>query len=350
MFHGSKVIPKILPRNRWMYLNSNIKAGNHCQEIFGAVEQNIRTVYVMSNYVAVDEWVPFYKGKNPWGVWMKCKPSGMGFKVYVIADTNGIPYSFILYQGISLKMADVVLRMEETLPKDEEKRVIVVDSFFGGEDLANELNNRGRYFIMAMKSNSSLSQPYKQHSLHEIDKGEWMESTFPAKMDDRIPASEEMLAVFFRDKKDIFLISNFVEPGSEVQRHRMVPTMIHLYNQFMGCVDLFDSGNWGKMHKFQDYSRCLCFWIFRAAVTTAWRYWCVQKKTKVSQRSFIELIIQNYLQENKISLASNHKLISSGKRLKCVQCKVSSTSLMCQECNVPLHYKCIENYHASKLK
>lgn len=120
MFHGSKVIPKIMPRDRWKFINSAVKAGQHCQPIFDALQENIRQHYLIANYVAVDEWVPFYKGKNPIGVWMKCKPSGIGFKVYVLADMNGIPYSFILYQGTSLKMADVVLKMEETLPKESD--------------------------------------------------------------------------------------------------------------------------------------------------------------------------------------------------------------------------------------
>ena len=170
LFAGSKIIPRIQSRNEWERLNGLVSPREHCKEILDKVGENLRKHYQNTNYVAVDEWVPFYKGRNPWGVWMSSKPAGQGFKVYVAADSNAMPLNLRLYQGSGSSMYDVVVDVESKIEVGG-KLVIVVDSYFGSEKLANELNRRGRRFIMAIKSNSSLSKNYKAMASAEIERG-----------------------------------------------------------------------------------------------------------------------------------------------------------------------------------
>ena len=349
LFGGSKIISAICARDKWKEINSRISPAAHCSKLLEALGENVRAHYRASNYVAVDEWVPSYKGKNPFGVYMPSKPNSWGFKIYVGADSRGIPLYFRLYEGKSSKtMYQIVLEVEEKLPEGRNS-VIVVDSYFGSEKLAQELNRRGGMFIMAIKSNSSLSKHSKAMAEQDIAKGEWLECLIPAQHKEGEEVhNENLLAIFFRDRKDLFLVTNYCEPSETEQKHRMVSTVVHFYNQFMGGVDDFDAGNWGKTQKFQDFSRCLTYWVFRAALNIAWGYWSLSSKESITQREFISLIILDFLKENEIVVTNKHRLGSMGKSLKCCYCKSSSTSLKCLECNVPLHWRCITHYHADE--
>jgi hypothetical protein len=353
LFVGNRIIPRIITRDQWVEINKRVSPTEQCKDILDKIAENVRENYTSTNYVSIDEWVPFYKGQNPWGVWMSCKPAGQGFKIYVAADSNAVPLYFRLYQGKGQgnSMYDVVLEAEGKLERDQ--MVIVVDSYFGSEKLAQELNRRGRHFIMSIRSNSTLNKHFQACARQDIAKGEWLENVFPAKFRESERGglvNEQLLSVFFRDRKDIFLLTNFCVPSKEQQKFRLVPSVVHYYNQFMGGVDNFDAGNWGKNHKIQNYSRCLSYWAFRATVNVAWRYWNLQEKEIISQRAFIQLLILDFLKKKNIDISSSHKLVSKKKAMKCAHCKGNSTTtLVCAGCQVPVHWRCVELYHASLL-
>ena len=142
-----------------------------------------------------------------------------------------------------------------------------MDSFYGSEKLASYLNENDVAFIMVIKRNSDISDYYKKISEQEPLKGDWVAST----------NQHGVLAIFYNDKKQIFILTNCTTPEPVKQKYRNVPEAVDIYNKLMCGVDMVDAVITNKGPKIKGWQKVLVTYLFRLAVNNAWRYWRVYK-------------------------------------------------------------------------
>eukprot|EP01091_Cochliopodium_minus_P021309 TRINITY_DN968_c0_g1_i12.p1 TRINITY_DN968_c0_g1~~TRINITY_DN968_c0_g1_i12.p1 ORF type:complete len:176 (-),score=27.61 TRINITY_DN968_c0_g1_i12:491-1018(-) len=145
----------------------------------------MKRVCIPGSVVAIDEWLAFYKGMNPWRVCIKVKPSGVGFKFYVIADKHHFAYHFILYKGESMKTNDIVLQLVETLPKPaREKQIYDCNGRILDQNTLHTLSIKRIsdlfYFVKNIKRSSLLI--FKDFAKVDVNKGEWAFCSLPSKL------------------------------------------------------------------------------------------------------------------------------------------------------------------------
>jgi Transposase IS4 len=360
---GNRVIPTIMSSKKWKKIHSILDFDNNGEELINMLNQANEKHYVPNSDMSIDETVLFSKAKNPLKVSMPCKPKGIGFKLYSLADKNGFLYKAIIFTKEKNKVCSLVTRLVELAPKTEGnperpiQHTFVMDSFYGSEDLANKLHNRGVAFLMVMKKSSDISIYLKDLINRNINKGDWIATHTP----------NGILAVYFCDKKDFFLLTNCSKPdpvkqGKDGKKSREIPVAVDIYNQLMCGVDMVDSGISGKTHKIKGWKKVLVHYMFRIAVNNAWRYWRVKIGRKISLFDFITEAIYTYIKGRKLEIGTKHLPVKASEQnfsknssnLRCVMCKIegtkSYTTLVCPDCKVPLHMHCFSRYHNKQME
>jgi len=153
-----------------------------------------------------------------------------------------------------------------------------------------------------------------------------------------------LLILRYNDKRDIFFISNFCGSSPTKQKWRFVPFLVHMYNQCMKYIDKIDSVLGRNNHK-GNWSSSMMSYILRLVLNNSWRYWQVNHQTSCSMREFEMALVSEYLEEKNLKISAPHSSLGGQTKTMCSNCGESNTTIICTECEVPLHSECFSEYH-----
>ncbi|XP_066941424.1 piggyBac transposable element-derived protein 2-like [Macrobrachium rosenbergii] len=204
--------------------------------------------------LSIDEQIVPFKGTSSMKTYNPKKPKKWGYKIFVLSGTNGLVYNFKIYAGnISpvpgqpdLKASgNIVLDLLQPIPKGMWHKVYF-DNWFNSPLLQTTLWKQGFGSLGTVRLNrvSGCNMPSDTQMKH-LGRGTSVLQV--TQMDD-----VELRVVKWYDNKGVTRLSNFaaLEPQRTIQRWNSkekiyvdiaCPSIIMIYNKFMGGVDLLDS-------------------------------------------------------------------------------------------------------------
>lgn len=257
-------VSSTLSRNRWEQIKSKLHFNDNTQHnnedklfkirpFIDAIVNNFKAT-PMTEKLCVDEQMIPFKGRHQLKVYLKSKPKKWGYKAFVLCGSDGIVYNWELYSGaVALDpylpdvgvSGNVVLRLSKVIPRNYFHK-IYFDNWFNSLKLQVELHKIGIHCLGTVRNNRLRNCSFtNDKEMAKKGRGSIEEKT-------TIIDGVKLTAIKWYDNKPVHLLSSFigVHPTKQVQRwdskskskiEIQCPHAVHLYNQFMGGVDLADS-------------------------------------------------------------------------------------------------------------
>ncbi len=208
----------------------------------------------MSEKLAVDEQMVPFKGRNRLKQYLPSKPKKWGYKILVLAGSDGVPYNLEIYTGRVVQppeLADVgasgnvVLCLAQPIPKHKNYKVFF-DNWFTSVPLVLTLAQQGIHCTGTVRGNRLPGVNLMcDAELKRAGRG-----SFEQKM--AMVRETTLYAVKWYDNCSVTLLSDYTgaHPVTEVDRwdrkQKMItkvpcPAVVKEYNKNMGGVDLLDS-------------------------------------------------------------------------------------------------------------
>ncbi|XP_051971544.1 piggyBac transposable element-derived protein 2-like [Xyrauchen texanus] len=208
----------------------------------------------MSEKLAVDEQMVPFKGRNRLKQYLPSKPKKRGYKILVLAGSDGVPYNLEIYTGRVVQppeLADVgasgnvVLRLAQPIPKQKNYKLFF-DNWFTSVPLVLTLAQQGFHCTGTVRGNRLPGVNLMcDAELKRAGRG-----SFEQKM--AMVRETTLYAVKWYDNRSVTLLSDYTgaHPVTEVDRwdrkQKIItkvpcPAVVKKYNKNMGGVDLLDS-------------------------------------------------------------------------------------------------------------
>uniref|UniRef100_A0A669E9M9 PiggyBac transposable element-derived protein 3 n=1 Tax=Oreochromis niloticus TaxID=8128 RepID=A0A669E9M9_ORENI len=208
----------------------------------------------ISEKLTIDEQMVPFKGRNRLKQYLPSKPKKWGYKILILAGSNGIPYNLEVYTGRvnqHLELPDVgasgnvVLRLALPIPKEENYKLFF-DNWFTSVPLVVTLNEQGIRCTGTVRGNRLPGINLKSDAdLKRAGHGAFEEKIAMVR-------ETTLHVVKWYDNRSVTLLSDHIgaNPVTEVDRwdrnqkkHITVPcpAVVQEYNKNMGGVDLLDS-------------------------------------------------------------------------------------------------------------
>ncbi|XP_068097888.1 piggyBac transposable element-derived protein 4-like [Hyperolius riggenbachi] len=210
-------------------------------EVYRLVVENFRNTYVPQRDISVDESLMAYKGKLSWIQYIKTKRARFGVKSFMLCESaTGYIWNTILYTGKGTKFnpnfsnygvatSSVLSLVEPLLNKGY---CVTTDNFYSSPELYKFLIKHKTDAYGTVRPNGrEMPTLFVKEKLKTGDIVAWQKG--------------KMLALRWRDKKDVCLLSTVhdtstvtarVRGGADVQK----PQVVMDYNSTMGGVDRAD--------------------------------------------------------------------------------------------------------------
>lgn len=202
------------------------------------------------NYSVDEQMIPF-SGKCIMKQYVRNKPRPVGLKNFVITDSDGLMFDFIIYQGEKTNLPDrnlglgpaVILKLSETIPK---KSSLYFDRYFTSIPLLVQLRANGLNGTGTIMSNR-FPKSKEMKTDRAMKRGD--NCQINAYMDE---GKKPVLGVTkWMDNKSVIMVSteHGIAPQTEVVRwvkkdkrfqEFPCPSVVSQYNQNMGGVDNLD--------------------------------------------------------------------------------------------------------------
>lgn len=257
-------VADVMPRDRWeeikhfIHFNDNTAANNSDRlfKIRPLIDSLLPKFQALpqDQMLSIDEQMVPFKGRSVLKQYIPKKPYKWGYKIFVLCDTRGLVHSFDVYAGKSDPppglqdigaSGNVVLKLAQVV-EGSVNHLLYFDNWFSSLDLFVALANRGIPALGTVRQNrlkgSSLSQ---DKTLKKKGRGTFEEQQ-------AVVDGVEVRAVKWFDNRGVIVASTFAsaQPVSIAERwdrkqKRKVsvpcPSIITLYNKFMGGVDALDA-------------------------------------------------------------------------------------------------------------
>lgn len=245
---------------KYLHCNDNQSCPADCEDklykirpIVDMIHSKVSSI-IPAEKLSIDEQIVPFKGNIGIRTYNPKKPKKWGYKIFVLSGIDGIVYNFKIYTGSispvpgqpDIKASgNIVLDLLQPIPKGVWHKVYF-DNWFNSPLLQTTLWKQGfcslgtvrlnRVSGCIMPSDSQMKKSGRGTSIIQV-----------TQVDD-----VELRAVKWHDNRGVTLLSNFaaVEPQSTVKRWDTkakqykdisCPSIVMLYNKFMGGVDLLDS-------------------------------------------------------------------------------------------------------------
>jgi hypothetical protein len=250
---GNKFVKNVgMPRDDWLAIWRGLW---HISENFlNSMEKELNTAFRKFwnpfRYLALDEMMRLFKGRWKSKVYSPDKPTKWGAKFYLMVDNVHFCSWFKLFKSKEEKETEVTRHLCNdalaTLPKHMGAYCFYADNYYGGLELARDINKQGHHFTMTAKANRS-SDIFSQ-GLHQ-QLSEYLElENFATWLEEE----EGIVGVSWRDKSLVNFYSNqFCNEVVTVQQKqhkeanksaKTIPRIAQDYSQNgMGHVDAYDS-------------------------------------------------------------------------------------------------------------
>uniref|UniRef100_H2L551 PiggyBac transposable element-derived protein domain-containing protein n=1 Tax=Oryzias latipes TaxID=8090 RepID=H2L551_ORYLA len=287
----------------------------------------------MGEKLDVDEQMVPFKGRNRLKQYLPAKPKKWGYKILVLAGSDGVPHNFEIYTGRVVQppelpdvgaSGNVVLRLAQPIPKHQ-KHKLFFDNWFTSVPLILTLAQQGIHCPGTVCSNrlpgvSMMCDP----ELKRTGRGSFDQKT-------AMVGETTLHAVKWYDNHSVSLLSDYIgaHPVTDVDKwdgkqKKVIrvpcPAVVREYNKNMGGVDLLDSLialYRTKIRSKKWYHRLMFHFIDMTTVTA----WLLYKRdcssTGMSKEEQIRLYtFKSYIGES---------LCKSGKNLEHKRGRPSST-------------------------
>uniref|UniRef100_A0A665TR44 PiggyBac transposable element-derived protein domain-containing protein n=1 Tax=Echeneis naucrates TaxID=173247 RepID=A0A665TR44_ECHNA len=204
--------------------------------------------------LAVDKQMVPFKGRNRLKQYLPSKPKKCGYKILVLAGSDGVLHNFEIYTGRVVQTPElpdvgasgnVVLRLAQPIPKQQNYKVFT-DNCFTSVPLILTLAQQGIHCTGTVRSNRLPGVNLMcDAELKRTGRGSFEQKT-------AMVAETTLHAVKWYDKRSVSLVSNYIgaHPVTDVdrwdgKRKKIIkvpcPAVVREYNKDMGGVDLLDS-------------------------------------------------------------------------------------------------------------
>lgn len=239
----------------------------------------------MREMLSVDEQMVPFKGKSRIKQYLPSKPRKWGYRILVLAGSDGVPHNFEVYTGKIVHppelpdigaSGNVVLRLAEPIPKNRNFK-LSFNNWFSSIPLMLELSQQGIHCLGTVRSNRLPgSSMMPDADLKRSGRGSFQEKT-------AYVGDTQLHAVKWFDNRPVTLLSSYVgaHPVSHVDKwHRgqkktikvPCPAAVSTYNQHKGGVDLLDSliALYRTNIRSKKWYHRLVFHFIDMAVVTCW--------------------------------------------------------------------------------
>jgi hypothetical protein len=206
------------------------------REVFSDVVTKIRSAYIPSAYVTVDEQLVTFRGRCSFKMFIPSKPGKSGLKIWALTDsTNAYCLNLQPYVGREGAHAEIGQGMRVVLELTDfltgTGRHVTADNFFSSVPLARSLLGRQITYTGTMKKNKAEIPLQLQPSPQR----EVLSSTFAFTHD------MALISYFPKKNKAVILLSTLHVDNSDIspEPHRK-PNVILDYNQWKAGVDTLD--------------------------------------------------------------------------------------------------------------
>ena len=386
-FLGVTEVQKVFSRNRFMkisqYLHLNDKSkelprgdANHdklfkVRPLLDAVVVSIKSEYLPSKCVSIDEAMIPFKGRLGMKQYMPQKPTKRGIKVWECADSaNGYVVDLSVYTGKERGMNAeqglgyrVVYKL--TRPLVGKNHHVVIDNFFSSIPLAENLLREKIYLCGTVCSNRQGIPREIAPTTQQVKRLRQGESLFLRK--------GNLVVTVWKDKKPVYFLSTQSNPVGDLQVNRrqhdgsiiQVPSVpvVKSYNNNMGGVDLSDQlrGYYMTGRKSKKWWRCLLWFLVDICIVNAH----ILEKLSPRHRNRTLLAFRLDLIKNLIGDFSARKLSASSVRIegghwpksyskgRCKRClkqrEVTWCRMACELCDKRICLDCFRNHTAEDL-
>ena len=245
----SSYAAQIMSRQRFtsilafLHLNDNATYIEHGQEghdpihkirpFYSHLQEKFQALYVPEREICVDEAMCPFKGRSRFRVYMKDKPTKWGFKFYELCESkSGYVYRFEMFcrqPGVSNKPYDVVMRLVDPLLKKGYH--LYIDNYYCEPSVCATLAAKKTMVCGTVRKNRQ--QMPRDLGDQPLDRGQ---------IDYRRRGN--VVALKWRDKKDVFMLSTMHKPQLQHTRGRYEeknkPEAVIEYIQNMAGVDQSD--------------------------------------------------------------------------------------------------------------
>lgn len=286
---GVPIVSDKMPRNRFQEIKRYIHLADnasldkndklakvrpyldHCKELlsqFGVFAKN----------VSIDEEMVPYYGRSAIKQYIRGKPIKFGMKLWVLASSDGFPFSFDVYTGKNdtgegLLGERVVKKLIATMENPAD-HCLYTDNFFTSVSLLDYTKSCQLRHTGTVRSNRigqcqvTDSKRFKNEERGELE----------------YFGNGDSILVHWNDSKPVLVLSNFesVMPTKMVQRWSKkekrvkevpMPKMISSYNSYMGGVDILDRfmSDYRPRLRSKKWWWCLFANQLNMAVVAGWR-------------------------------------------------------------------------------
>ena len=279
----------------------------------------------MDQELCIDEQMVPFKGASQIKQYIPSKPNKWGYKLFVLADKSEMIHDFIPYTGKiepvncegvpDLKAsANVVLHLAQIIPNNK-NHILYFDNWFSSISLLDHLASRGIYSCGTIRAPRITGLPKNKTAEKDfIAKGQGSHNE-----NKTTNLANEVTHVQWFDNKIVNLVSTFAKakPLQTVQRfsrkeRRVVdvprPSIVGLYNQGMGGVDLADGmiSLYRIFLRSRKYYQRLIFHLVDLALLNSWN--CYRRDAK-----FLELPKSKILKYAVFKMQISSDLLQAGK-------------------------------------
>ncbi|XP_024153448.1 piggyBac transposable element-derived protein 2 isoform X2 [Oryzias melastigma] len=331
--------------NRWEFIkkslhfnNNEVRQGENVDPLHKIrplvthLTSKLQTI-PMGEKLAVDEQMVPFKGRNRLKQYLPAKPKKWGYKILVLAGSDGVPHNFEIYTGRVVQppelpdvgaSGNVVLRLAQPIPKHQ-KHKLFFDNWFTSVPLILTLAQQGIHCAGTVRVNRLPGVSMMcDAELKRTGRGSFDQKT-------AMVGDTTLHAVKWYDNRSVSLLSDYIgaHPVTDVDRwdgkqKKVIrvpcPAVVREYNKNMGGVDLLDSLialYRTKIRSKKWYHRLMFHFIDMTTVTA----WLLYKRdcssTGMSKEEQIRLYtFKSYIGES---------LCKSGKNLEHKRGRPSST-------------------------
>lgn len=378
---GVPIVSASMTRNRFTTIKRYLHLANNetaerqdraakVRPFFDSINKQLTQFGIFAVDLSVDEQMVPYFGKHGAKMFMHNKPVKFGYKFWVIASSNGYPFSLQMYLGKNEDrgnetLGTFVVNKLLTVVNNMGCHTVTFDNFFSSYDLFVHLAKQNLAATGTIRYNRLKGAPLsKPEEVRKLPRGA-MEAA----------SDGQVVCCSWHDNKPVYVASNFhrMTPienkrrfSQKEKKHIQVecPAMIVQYNKNMGGVDSCDRflSNYRPTIKGKKWWFCLFTHGVNVLTVAAWRLH-VSLGGKLSELDFLRDIVRCLLKTEKpcrlINIQNprsqlddirfdgeNHELV---KGLKEGRCKLQgcgrNTFYECKKCSQRLHMKCFASYH-----
>jgi hypothetical protein len=267
------------------------------RDLFEILRRSFSKFYNPSEYLAVDEVIVKFRGRAIFKQYIPKKHKHFGIKVYKLCDSTGYTYDMDVYLGRDRQQVAEHLTATHTTVRNLTRRVegvghkLYMDNFFSSPDLFDDLAQKKIYCCGTLRLHrKGMPKDLKPQTLR-LKRG-----------DIRVRTRGDLTALVWRDKRDVYILTNIHDPPREgnlrdEHGNAIKPAIVADYNRHMGYLDKADrmANSYTASRQTWKWTKKLFFHLLDLAVLNSYILLSSCGGKKISHRDFRLALVREML-------------------------------------------------------